>query len=209
MTTRSAIASARSTRCSERTTAQLRLLDGGEERLGAVGVELGRRLVEQQELRLERERRGEADALQLPARELDRAPVARCDAPTSAERRGDLRPDLLRRDGDVLEPERDLVLDARHHDLVLGILEDRRDDPRELGGPVRPRVEAADLDPAREPAAVEVRHEPRERAQQRRLAAARTGRAGRRPRPRGARARRRAPPARRRGRRTKSPSTRR
>ena len=37
---------------------------------------------------------------------------------------------------------------------------------------MRPRVEAADLDPAGEAAAVEVRHEPGERAQERRLAAA-------------------------------------
>ena len=46
------------------------------------------------------------------------------------------------------------------------------DDARQLGRAVRPRVEAADLDPAGEAAAVKVRHEPRQRAQERRLAAA-------------------------------------
>ena len=173
----------------------LRLLDRGEECLGTVCVELGRRLVEQQELRSQRERRREADALQLSARELDRAPAREVRRADLTERDRDLRPDLLGRDGHVLETERDLVVDARHHDLVLRVLEDRRDDARQLGRPVRARVQAADLDPAGEAAAVEVRHEARERAQERRLAAARRVRAARRPRPRGARARRRAPPA--------------
>ena len=76
-------------------------------------------------------------------------------------------------DAQVLEPERDLVRDDRHHDLVLGILEDRRDRPSELGRAGAARVQAGDDDPARERAAVEVRHEPGERAQQRRLAGAR------------------------------------
>ena len=150
----------------------MRLLDRGEECLGAIGVELGRRLVEQQELRSQRERRGEADALQLPARELDRAAAREMRRADLTERDGDLRPDLLGRDGHVLETERDLVLDARHHDLVLRVLEDRRDDAGELGRAVRPGVQAADLDPAGEAATVEVRHEPRQRAQERRLAAA-------------------------------------
>src|SRR5918911_4466833 len=41
-----------------------------EERLRAVRVELRGRLVEQQQFRLERQRRGEAHPLQLPARKL-------------------------------------------------------------------------------------------------------------------------------------------
>ena len=73
------------------------------------------------------------------------------------------RPDLLRRDAEVLEPERHLVLDPGHHDLVLGILEDRGNRPREIGRTVRSRVEPADLDAAGERAAVKMRHEPGER----------------------------------------------
>ena len=88
------------------------------------------------------------------------------------KRGGNLRPDLVGRDGDVLEPERDLVVDARHHDLVLRVLEDGRDDAGELGGAMGARVQPADLDPAREAAAVKVRHQAREGAQERRLAAA-------------------------------------
>ena len=87
----------------------------------------------------------------------------------------DPRPDLRGRDGGVLEAEGDLVGDPHHHDLVLGLLEHRGDLPGELGGRRLARVEAADDDPAGEGAAVEVRHEARERADERRLA--RAGRA--------------------------------
>ena len=55
-----------------------------EERIGRVGIELRRRLVEQQQLRPQRERRRERDALQLAARQLGRLPPARCSTPTSA-----------------------------------------------------------------------------------------------------------------------------
>ena len=60
-------------------------------------------------------------------------------------------------------------LDAREDDLVLGILEEGRNRPREIGGARPPRVEPGHLDPACEPPAVEVRNEPGQRAQQRRL----------------------------------------
>ena len=83
--TRSACASGRAGRCSETTTAHGSALDEVEERLGGRRVELRRRLVEQQQLRPQRERRREADALQLAARQLAvTARSARCSAPTSA-----------------------------------------------------------------------------------------------------------------------------
>ena len=77
----------------------LRLLDRGEKRLGAFCVELGGRLVEQQELWSQRERRCEADALQLPARELDGAPAREVRGSDLVEGDRDLRPDLLWGDG--------------------------------------------------------------------------------------------------------------
>ena len=40
------------------------------------------------------------------------------------------RPDLFRIDAEVLESEGDLVLDTRHHDLILRVLEDRSDGSR-------------------------------------------------------------------------------
>jgi len=85
------------------------------------------------------------------------------------ERLLDTRPDPLRLGADVLEPERDLVRDLRHHHLVLRVLEDRGDRPGQLGRPCLPCVPAPDDYPAGEHSAVEVRHEAGERAQQRRL----------------------------------------
>ncbi len=144
-----------------------------EERLRPRGVELRGRLVEQQQLRLERERRGEADALQLAAGDLGHAPRRRSPAmPTAASARCTRGQDRLGRGADVLEPERDLGGDAPEDDLVLRILEDRRDRSGELGRPRAARVAAGDLDAALEAAAVEPRHEPGERAHERRLAGA-------------------------------------
>ena len=94
----------------------------------------------------------------------------RWSASTDVECALDPGPDLGGRDAEVLEPESDLVRDDRHHDLVLGVLEDRRDRAGELGRACAARVEPRDDDPARKAAAVEVRDEPCERAEQRRLA---------------------------------------
>jgi hypothetical protein len=69
------------------------------------------------------------------------------------------RLDLDGRSADILEPESDLVQDAREDHLVLRILEERRDGSSERRRAVASRVEAGDLDPARERAAVEMRHE--------------------------------------------------
>ena len=201
MITRSAIASARSTRCSERTTAQ-RLLDRVEERLGAPGIELRRRFVEQEQLGSQRERRGETDALQLTARQLDRAPGREVRGAHFAERcvRPAARSARARRRGSRgRTPPRCRRASSRPGPRDPG----RR---MQLCPPARPArasaCRARHLDPAGEASAVEVRHEPGERAQERRLAAPRRpeqcddlARAG-------ARVRRRAPPARRRDRRT-------
>ena len=146
-----------------------------QQQRGGLGVELRHRLVEEQQPRLERERRGEADPLQLAAGELDRLPAPEVERVHRLERALDPGPDLRRRDAEVLEPEGDLVRDDRHHDLVLGILEDRRDGAGELGRARATGVEPGDDDPALEAAAVEVRDEPGESAEQRRLA--RAGRA--------------------------------
>ena len=144
-------------------------LDGVEEERGRLGIELRRRLVEQQQLRLERQCRREADPLQLAAGELDRLSAPEVERVDRRERAFDTRPDLGGRDAEVLEPEGDLVRDDRHHDLVLRILEDRCDRSGERGGPCLTGIEPGDDDAAGEAAAVEVRHEPCERAQQRRL----------------------------------------
>ncbi len=125
-----------------------RRVDRGEERLRPGDVELRRRLVEQEQLGSERERGGKAHTLQLAARELDRTPPREVRCPDVGERNRDPWPDQLRRHTEVLETEGDLVLDARHDDLILGILKDRRDAARELGRAVRTSVEPRHVDAA-------------------------------------------------------------
>ncbi|HEX4929526.1 MAG TPA: hypothetical protein VFV62_02365 [Gaiellaceae bacterium] len=85
------------------------------------------------------------------------------------ERALDTGPDLPRLDAEVLEPEGDLVRDDGHDHLVLGILEDRGDGAGELGRPRPAGVEPGDDHAPREAPTVEMRHEPGERAEQRRL----------------------------------------
>ena len=89
------------------------------------------------------------------------------------ERLLDARPDLGRLGPEVLQTERNLVRDSRHHDLVLGILEHRRDSAGQLRRPRLARVDPPDHDATSEDTAVEMGHESRERTQQRRLAGAR------------------------------------
>ena len=143
-----------------------------DERVRSLGIELGGRLVEQKQLRLERERGRQADALQLTGRELRDTPLEQMLGPERGEGRAHPRRDLDRRSADVLDAEGDLVLDAAEDDLVLRILEDGGDDAGEVGRPRPARVLSADLDASLEPAAVEMRDEPRQGAHERRLAGA-------------------------------------
>ena len=83
--------------------------------------------------------------------------------------------DLVGRGADVLQPESDLGLDAGKDDLVLRILEGDRDGARKVARLRAAGVTADDLHSPGEETAVEVRHEPGEGPQQRRLA--RSGRA--------------------------------
>ena len=106
-----------------------------EQRLGGVAIELRRRLVEQQQLGLERERGCETHALQFAAGQLgDRAlgKVLRADR---GERSTRTRNDLGRSGAEVLEAEGHLGEHARQHDLVLRFLEHGRHGPREVRGP--------------------------------------------------------------------------
>ena len=139
-------------------------------------VELGGRLVEQQQPRAGGQRRAERDALELAAGQLVRRAV---EQPGDAEReRGLLDPARDRRGAPaaVLERERQLRADSAHHDLRLGVLEQRAGDRGQLGRAVVARVQPAGEQPARELAAVEVRDEPGRGAQQRRLARPRPAR---------------------------------
>jgi hypothetical protein len=79
------------------------------------------------------------------------------------------RLDPCGRRADVLQAEGDLGLYTREDDLILRILEDARDGSGKLCRPGAPRVHSGDLDAPGENAPVEVRDEPGERAQKRRL----------------------------------------
>ena len=94
--TRSARASGRAGRCSEIDDGALEPLHDVEEALGGVRVELRGRLVEQQQARAQRERRGQADPLQLTAGQLGRRAVGELLGADERERLLDPRPDLGR-----------------------------------------------------------------------------------------------------------------
>ena len=141
-----------------------------EQLVAGDGVELGGRLVEQQQPRPGGERRAERHALELAAGQLVRRAV---EQPGDAERERrllDPARDGRRAPAAVLERERQLRAHRAHHDLRLGVLEQRAGDGGQLGRAVVARVEAAGQQPPGELAAVEVRHEARGGAQQRRLA---------------------------------------
>ena len=135
-------------------------------------VELGGRLVEQQQPRAARERCAEGDALELAARQL----VGRAlEQPGDTEGQRRLLHAARDRRGApaaVLEREGQLRAHRAHDDLRLRVLEQRARDRRQLRRAVRARVEAARDEPSGELPAVEVRDEPGRRAQQRRLARA-------------------------------------
>ena len=145
------------------------MLDQVEERLCSVRIELRRRFVQQQEPGSQCERRGERHALQLSAGQLTGEAIRERFRADESQGLVHPRPDLVGRHADVLEAEGDLVRHLGHHDLILRILEHRGDDAGELRRARLPRVDPADDDAAREDTAVEVRDEPRERPQERRL----------------------------------------
>ena len=89
----------------------------------AGGVEVGGRLVEQQQPRPHREDPGERQPLLLSAGEGRRRVVQRQPAqPDVVERLAHARPDLCRGDGEVLRPEGDVVAEAGKHHLGFRVL---------------------------------------------------------------------------------------
>src|SRR5207342_676124 len=136
-------------------------------------VELGGRLVEEDELRAGDEGGGEGDALQLATGE-------RVDGAAEQVRYGEGEGDLLDRAGAGAGPvaahlqrQLDLGGDGGGDDLRLGVLGEVTDGAGQLARPGGEGVDAGDLDPALDLAAVEVRDEAAGGAQQGRLAASR------------------------------------
>jgi hypothetical protein len=137
------------------------------------GIELGGGLVEHDQGRATGERGRQRDALELAARELVRRPVEQM-GDAQGQRR--LLHPACRRSGTlsaVLERERELGAHRPHNDLRLGILEERAALRRQLPRSVVAGVQAGRHDLAGVLAAVEVRHQPARRPQQRRLSRSR------------------------------------
>ena len=136
-------------------------------------VELGGRLVEHGERGATPQGGGQGDALQLAAGQLvGRAVEER----GHAEReRGllDASSHRGRRLAAVLERKGDLGAHGPHHDLGLGVLQQRPDARGQLAGAVLASVHPGHLDASADLAAVNVRHQSAGGAQQRRLARAR------------------------------------
>ena len=149
--------------CGTRTAG--RVQEGGR----SARVELRGRLVEQQERGPERQRSRETHALQLAAAQLRRTAAGEVLGADRGERLARARANLGRRRAQVLQTEGDLGGHARHDDLVLGILEHSRDGSGEVGRTGAARVAAADGDAPGEAAAVEVRHQAGQRAEERGL----------------------------------------
>jgi hypothetical protein len=146
--------------------------DGVEHFFLAQRVELGRRVVEHQQLRPKSQGGGDGLALLLPAREspgrafgmLSQAHHVEC--PTGA------LDDLGRRQAQVLQPELHVFLDGEPDDLRLGALQHDADLAGQVGQVGLARVEAAHLHRAFEHPAERVRHEPVHHVAQRALARA-------------------------------------
>ena len=141
-----------------------------EKRLGRVRIELGRGLVEQQQLWTKGDRGRQTDTLQLAAGQLGDGTVDQMLRADDGKGLVCAADDLFRARADVLEPEGDFAKHARQHDLLLRILKDARDGPGELGRAHDSRVAAVDLDASFEAPAVKVRDEAGECSEQRRLA---------------------------------------
>jgi len=145
---------------------------GGEQLLGAHGVELRGGLVEEQKVRLRGDDSGEGDLLELASGEFRQRGVAQARKAEGDERLLDEAGDGVAVDAEVLEAEGDLALDGGHDGLVFGVLEDQAHPAGEVVWPRRARVELVHGDASGERAPVEVRDQTVQGAQQRRLAAA-------------------------------------
>ena len=100
----------------------------------ALGVEVGRRLVEQDEPRAHREHARQREALLLPTREGGRRPIERHIQTHRIERLAHPLPDLVTGDAEVLGAERHVVPDAREDRLAVGVLQH---EPGPTGGASR------------------------------------------------------------------------
>jgi hypothetical protein len=141
------------------TEAGPRAFECREDGLGAIGIELGGGLVEEEEAGFQGQGGGDGDALAFAAgegREAAREEVGDAEGGREAF---DAAAHLGRGDGVLFEAEGELVLDGLGDGLNLGLLEDHAGDAGHRAGGGTGRIETGDLCGAGEAAAVELRDE--------------------------------------------------
>ena len=97
------------------------------------GVELARRLVQNEHVRLHDHDRGEVEHLLLPAGERLHVALEPVGNAEIARHLGDAQPHGFFVAAEALEPERELVKHLVRHDLIVRVLEHEADAPRLLG----------------------------------------------------------------------------
>jgi hypothetical protein len=132
-------------------------------------VELRGGLVEQHHARASRERGAERHALLLAAGELVRGAVEQVVDPERERHLLHTARHRACRVAAALEREGDLGAHRAHHELRLGVLEERARERPEMRGRMLAGVESRDRHPPGEAAPVEVRDQTADGAQQRRL----------------------------------------
>ena len=138
--------------------------------LGGVRVELRGGLVQHQQARAQRQGRGDGHALALAAGKRLHTATAQRLKLQQGQRLGDPRFHFIPGQGQVLQRKSDLILHPIDHKLRLGILEDEADMAAHALRRDLHRIQAINLQAARELPAAEVRHQPIGAAQQGRFA---------------------------------------
>ena len=136
-------------------------------------IEVGRRLVEDEDARPERQQPRDREPLLFAAGERRRIAALEAREPDRGERPRDPRRHLARIDAHLLEPEDDLLRDVGREELRFEVLEDHADRAGELADAAAGDGFAGEAHVAREVGRREAWDEPRETAGERRLAGAR------------------------------------
>ena len=131
-----------------------------EERGRTGRVEIGGRLVEDEQARHRRQDARQREPLLLAARERSGQASPRATEPDGLECHGDPFEHRRSRPGPVLQPERDVILDPVHDDLAGRVLEHQPDPRGERARGERPGLDAVDGQRARPGARQLARDEP-------------------------------------------------
>ena len=151
----------------------IELANDGEHLLLAHRIELGGRLVEDQEVRLHRQRRRDSKPLLLAAREFVRVLLLHAVQAHGSQNLWNARQHLLTRHAQVLQRESDLVFDGCGEELRLRVLEHRAHVLGQRADRMVERIQAGHRGLPKKTSTVELGHDPVQRQAQRRLAGTR------------------------------------